>query len=313
MKMINKFIMTSFFISAFMAVGAVSSYASLMVFQSGTTGAAEGFIKDAKTGEMITKANITIVFTKTESLKHELYSDKKGHFYKGGLIPGIYKYTVKKDGYLPVAGSVRVRLGDKAKIDIELDPYGNVAPKSDKFIGQALKLFENGKYEEAIIKFTDGISKDQSNPVFYYYRGLSFERSGNNEKALEDYNKAIELKADFILPHSRIGIVYAKQRDYEKASEFYKKSVELGDKDTTTLYNYGVVLVNLGKSQDAKAVFEKLLSLDENYSEAYYHLGIIYIGLGNTSEAKGFLQRFIDMDPENKNAAIAKEIIKNLG
>ena len=70
--------------------------------------------------------------------------------------------------------------------------------------------------------------------------------------------------------------------------------------------------MNLGKSTEAKTVFENLLSLDENYADAYYQLGIIYLGLGNSAMAKELLQRFIDMDPENKNASIAKEILKHL-
>jgi len=285
---------------------------ALIAAQSGVTGAAEGFVKDANTGKIITKAKITLVYTRNEIMKYELHSDKKGHFYKGGLTPGIYRINTEKDGYLPAAQTVRVRLGDTAKVDILLEPMGSAAPVAVSKGKEGLKLFQAGKYGEAAEKFTEGISKGEANTFLYYYRGLSYEKSGQIEKALGDYKKAIELKPDFVLPYSRLGIIYAKEKDYEQAVEFYKKSFELGSKDVTTLYNYGVVLVNIGCSQEAKSVFEKLISLDENYADAYYHLGIIYLGQGDSARAKELLQKFVEMDPENSKAAVAKKILETL-
>ena len=302
MKSINKLVFIGLFIVFTFYLTAFAS----------STGAAEGFIIDAQTGEPISKAKITLVYAKSTSIKFELYSDKKGHFYRGGLVVGNYKITVEKDGYMPMESSLRVRLGDATKMDIELDSFESVAPKSTKLSTQGSNLLNEGRYEEAIEKFTDAISENQLNPVFYYYRGGSFEKTGNMDKALEDYQKSVELKPDFILPISRTAEIYAKQKDFERAIEFYKKAVELGDQDTTTYYNYGICLMNIGNSSEAKSVFEKLLSLDENYSDAYYQLGIIYIGLGDSAKAKELLQKFIDMDPENQNAKIAKEILKSL-
>jgi len=284
----------------------------LAVFSGTTTGTAEGYIKDVQTEEWVSKAKITLVYAKSETMKYELYSDKKGHFYKGGLTPGIYKITVEKDGYLPVSASIRVRLGDAAKVEIGLNSFESLIPQSAKSSSQGSNLLNEGKYEEAIEKFSEAISEDQSNPIFYYYRGVSLEKSGNIDKALEDYQKAVELKPGFILPISWTGRIYAKKRDFEKAIGFYKKAIELGDQDATTFYNYGVCLLNLANNAEAKDVFERLLSLDESYSDAYYQLGIIYIGFGDAAKAKEFLQKFIDMDPENKNASIAKEILKSL-
>lgn len=285
---------------------------SLIAYSGQTTGAAEGFIYDAQSGEPVSKARITLVFAKSESIKFHLSSDNKGHFYRGGLTPGFYNVNVEKDGYLPMSGSIRVRLGRTEKVEIRLETFESLAPESTRFSDQGSKLLKEGKYEEAIDRFTKAISEDSSNPVYYYYRGASFERNGNMEKALEDYQKSIELKPEFILPISRTARIHAKQKDFEKAIEFYKKAIELGDQDATTYYNYGACLRNLGNSGEAKNIFEQLIVLDENYSDAYYQLGIIYIGLGEGEKAKEFLQKFIDMDPENPNASIAREIIKSL-
>ncbi len=280
--------------------------------QSGSTGAVKGFVKNAKTGEAIAKAKIVLVDLNNESLKYKLQTDKKGSYYKGGLRPGYYNFIVEKGGFLPAAKTVRVRLSDTVQADFELQILKSKAPKAIKKIDKAMKLFREGKWENAVREFSEGITNDQTNSMLFYYRGVAQENNGNTEEAMSDYQKTIELNPDFVLPYSRVGKIYARQKNYEKASEFYQKSVELGDQDITTLYNYGVVLINLGKSPEAKVVFENLLSMDEDYADAYYHLGIISIGLSDPGKAKELLQKFIELDPENMNAPIAKKIIESL-
>ena len=277
-----------------------------------TTGSVEGFVKDEQTGEPILKAKITFVSAKSSSIRLVSHSDKKGHFYRGGLAIGIYQITVEMENYIPKQSSIRVSLGPTAKMEIKLNPFKGPPPITKKISSKAISLLNEGKYEESIEKFTEAITEDPENPIFYYYRGVAFEKTGDLDSAMEDYQKSVELKPDFILPTANIGKIYAKKKEHEKAIEFYKKAVELGDKDATNYYNYGICLMNLGKKEQAKEVLEKLITLDEDYSDAYYQLGIIYLGLGDSANAKEFLKKFLDMDPDNQNAPIAKEILKSL-
>lgn len=278
-----------------------------------STGAAEGIVKDALTGEVIPEAKVTFTSTKSGLMKYEVISDKKGHFYKGGLIIGSYNVTAEKEGYLPASASLRVRLQETAKIDVTLKTFESLVPKSEKALQEGSKLLGAGRFEEAAQVFTEAILEDQENPTLYYYRGGAFEKSGETDKAVDDYQKAIELKDDFILPLSRLGMIHAKQGNVEKAVESFNQAIELGDQDTTTHYNFGVCLMNSGNNEKAREVFENLITLDNEYSDAYYHLSILYIGQGMTQDAKDLLQKFIEMDPDNSNAPIAKEILKSLG
>jgi tetratricopeptide (TPR) repeat protein len=302
MRTINKLIFIGLSIVLIFCMAAFAS----------TTGSVEGFVKDEQTGEPILKAKITFVSAKSASVRLVSYSDKKGHFYRGGMTIGVYQIIVEKENYMPTQSTVRVSLGDTAKMEIKLRPFKGPPPITKKISSKAISLLNEGKYEESIEKFTEAITEDSENPIFYYYRGVAFEKTGDLDSAMEDYQKSVELKPDFILPTANIGKIYAKKKDFEKAIEFYKKAVELGDQDATNYYNYGICLMNLGKKEQAKEVLEKLISLDENCSDAYYQLGIIYLGLGDSANAKEFLQKFIDLDPENQNASIAKEILKSL-
>lgn len=279
------------------------------------TGSVDGTVKDMASGQPVPGVKITLVSAKTESLSFELSTDEKGHFYKSGLVPGIYKMTLEKEGYVPQGGSIRVVLDETTRLELRLEPAkGDVAAGSaaSKTIEAGSALINAGKYDEAIARLGAAIGELPDNPVPYYYRGLAYERTGKSDEALQDYQKAIELKPDFILPHSRSGIIWARKGDYQKASEFYRKALDRGDQDPTTLYNLGVCLTNLGKSDEARPVFEQLLAKDPEYSDVYYQLGILCLSSGETARAKELLETFILKDPENKNAGLAREILKSL-
>ena len=63
---------------------------SVSGIQSGVAAAVKGYVKDARTGEVIPDAKVVIVYAKSESVRYMLETDKKGYFYKSGLTPGYY-------------------------------------------------------------------------------------------------------------------------------------------------------------------------------------------------------------------------------
>jgi tetratricopeptide (TPR) repeat protein len=303
-----------FIVSTILFSATKTSLCSVASTQTGVSAAVKGYVKDAKTGEVIPKAKIVMVYSKSSSVRYTLETDKKGYYYKSGLTPGYYTFTVDKEGFLPTEMTARARLADTVQYDFELQVLEvNPVAEAVKAGQKGMKLFNAAKWDEAVAEFSDGISEDPSNPILYFFRGLSQENNGQAEEALVDYQKAVEIKPDFVLPYSRSGKIYARQQNHEKAREFYQKAFELGDRDITSLYNYGVVLMNLGQSLEAKTVFEDLLAVDEGYPDAYYHLGIINIGQGDTEKAKELLQKFLEVDPENPNAPIAQKILESLG
>jgi tetratricopeptide (TPR) repeat protein len=279
------------------------------------TGAVDGAVKDKASGQVLEGVKVTIVFSKNQAMAYELQTDKKGHFYKGGLVPGSYNLTFEKDGYIPQSGYVRVFLEQTTPVEAHLETAKGPTAAGvtwTKAAGQASELISAGRYDKAIAGLGEAITQDPAQAVLFYYRGFALEKLGQGDRALEDYRKAAELKPDFVLPLSRSGVILAKKGDFEKAAGFYERAVELGDRNPETYYNSGVCLINLGRKEEARVAFEKLLTLDPGYADGYYQLGLIFLGNGETAKAKDYLQKFIGLDPENTNAALAKEILKSL-
>ena len=53
-------------------------------------------------------------------------------------------------------------------------------------------------------------------------------QKGDLDKALIEYNEAINIKPDFAASYENIGMIYEAKRNKVEASKFYKKACDLG-------------------------------------------------------------------------------------
>jgi tetratricopeptide (TPR) repeat protein len=290
---------------------ALWQYSQVLVFPQ-ILGAIKGHVLDKEAGQPVAEAKVIIVSAKAQSIRYEIVTDKKGFFYKSGLQPGVYQVSCEKSGFAPAVTSLRLSIAEERDITFSLEIIKQTTPAAVGLMTEVERLLNEGKFQEVIDKITAAGAGESLNHVLYYYRGAALEKVGDEQQALTDYEKALELNPDFSLVLTNIGRLYAKMGNYQKAIEFYKRALETGSTDVLTLYNYGVCLINVSDNTGAKTVFEKLLGIDPTYPDAHYQLGIICLGLGDIAKAKEYLNKFIELDPENSNVQLAKDILKSL-
>src|SRR5262245_15999693 len=83
------------------------------------TSALEGDVK-GEDGKPMTGAQILIERTDIKG-NYKVKTDKKGHYFHGGLPLGIYKIMLEIDGKTAdQVGNVRTRLGDPTKVNFDM-------------------------------------------------------------------------------------------------------------------------------------------------------------------------------------------------
>ena len=95
----------------------------------------------------------------------------------------------------------------------------------------------------------------------YYKRGDAYDETGEYDKAITSYSKAIELDPNHALSYYNRGCAYGEIGEYEKAIADFNKTVELDPNDANAYYNRG--LAYLKKDEVPKAVrdLEKCIRL----------------------------------------------------
>ena len=98
-------------------------------------------------------------------------------------------------------------------------------------------------------------------------------------KAIEDFNKAIELDNKFALAYNNRGMVYLNKKEYDKAIEDFNKAIELDNKFALAYNNRGIVYLDRNKKDEYdKAIedFNKAIELDNEFALAYGNRGLAY-------------------------------------
>jgi len=108
--------------------------------------------------------------------------------------------------------------------------------KADELKVQGNRAMAAKDFAEAIAKYTEAIELDGSNVVYLSNRAAAYSSSSQHQKAVEDAEKAIELKPDFSKAYSRLGLARYALGDAKASMEAYKKGLDVeGDKKSDAM------------------------------------------------------------------------------
>ncbi|HLK50911.1 MAG TPA: carboxypeptidase regulatory-like domain-containing protein [Bryobacteraceae bacterium] len=142
-------------------------------------------------------------------------------------------------------------------------------------------------------------------------------------KALDAYNKAIELKPDDAGYHNNFALSLAKAKKFPEAQAELTKAATLDPPNAGRYYyNLGALLVNSGQNEPAGEAFKKAIESDPNYADAQYQYGVYLLskatiaGDGKVTPVPGTadaFQKYLALKPDGPFADSAKSMLQTLG
>lgn len=102
---------------------------------------------------------------------------------------------------------------------------------------------------------------------------------------------------------ARLADAYQKAKEYQKAVDTYQKDIQLNPSDANLHNNLGTVYADMGNFPTAEAEFEKAAQLDPaNAARYYFNVGAIMYNAGKMDEAATAFKKVIQADPKNAQA-----------
>jgi len=154
-----------------------------------------------------------------------------------------------------------------------------------------------GNYRQAIDDYNKAIEIKPNYVDAYINRGVAYKGLGHYKQAIEDLNKAIEIKPDEAKAYSNRGNVYAGLGHYRQAIEDYNKAIEIKPDEAMVYSNRGAIYNSLGHYSQAIEDLNKAIAIKPNDADAYSNRGIAYKGLGQYSQAIEDYNRAIEIKP----------------
>jgi tetratricopeptide (TPR) repeat protein len=229
-------------------------------------------------------------------------TNKKGEYTYIGLATGNYKVTLEDPSGKPIFNITNhVGIGEPTVVDFDLAKERKVAEttpefqhqkaEEDKaakqftglkqFFDQGQLLYSQSRYIEAASMFEQALplAKDKNIPVVL-------------ARLAESYGKAAGAEST---PDVR-------KQDQEKALDYYQKALQLNPTDAALHNNLGSLYADMGKVTEAQAEFQKAAELNPTGASTYYYnMGVIFVNKGNMDEAAVALKKCTELDPTNAN------------
>jgi tetratricopeptide (TPR) repeat protein len=142
----------------------------------------------------------------------------------------------------------------------ELTQFGE---SSDPLL-QISILCKSGKYKDAFERAATAFNRYQKVALYWNIVGNCHLNQGSYRKALLFYNKALELKPNYVPALNNIGVMYTRQGIYQKAQVAFERAYNQSKFAKTPRYNLGKLYLSYGLADLALPIFHGLLSTSPN-------------------------------------------------
>ena len=162
--------------------------------------------------------------------------------------------------------------GDTVKWIASLKDGIQKYPEHSFFFGHLIDYYSNNnKFDEAMQFADDMLAKDPNNTFYLYVKGYLYHNMKDYEKAIEFYNKTIEVDPKYSEEYSNLGLIYCLQSQdfYEKATTDVNNPKYKEDQATLKVF-YEKARPNYEKARELKPE-QKDLWLNGLY-RVYYNL-----------------------------------------
>ncbi len=160
----------------------------------------------------------------------------------------------------------------------------------DVYFIKGMTLNYTGQFDKAIESFNKAIKLDSTNTNYYSGLGDSYISQEKNEKALSAYLTATEKNDPIDRPFTMIPQIYAELNQPDKALDAYYKSLKKISKESDSyinaLYNIGLYELLNKDYEKSEIALKELIQLAPNDFHSYAKLIQVYYGKNEYEKAK---------------------------
>lgn len=159
-----------------------------------------------------------------------------------------------------------------------------------------------GNYEEAIENFNEAINCNNNDPQIYNMRGRSYYELSKYEDAFSDFTQAIELDSDYVEAYSNRSAVSYRLKNYRKALQDSNKALKIDPSCADAYLNRGQAREGLKQYKGAIQDYTKSISFDPGMVLAYNNRGLAKYEIEDYQGAIEDCTEALKLDP---NCALA--------
>ncbi|MEL6863995.1 MAG: tetratricopeptide repeat protein [Bacteroidota bacterium] len=153
------------------------------------------------------------------------------------------------------------------------------------------------KQHDNALKSIDQLLKlDAQNAEAYFMLGRIFEDMGDQNRAINSYQTAVENDPDLHEVWVKLGNLFASKEN-KLAIQYYENALRVAPENIDALFAKATYLHNQGQLNEAIENYKALSKVDPQYADAYYNMGLAYMELDSIQEAYMQFDLTVKMKP----------------
>ena len=167
------------------------------------------------------------------------------------------------------------------------------------------------------IAISPSVARAQPTPTeanYWFLEGSKYINLGEFEKAIECFEKVLELDPKNASAWNEMGYAYDELGDFRKGIECYDEGLEIDPYYTVLWFNKGYALDRLGEHSEALECLERALEIDPYYTDALVIKSGVHIDLEEYQEALECYNRIAAIFPADPTVMLRMaEALEKLG
>ena len=233
----------------------------------------------------------------------------------------LYEKTSNKKGTLAVLNKLvdqkpdqvdfRLRLaqsledaGEKKKA---IKVYDSILPsvgKEDRLaIHQTLGLLysETGQPQKALSAYLKALELDQKDANIYYNLSHLYERVGKKDLSDQYLEKALSLKVQDLEGRLKLAERLIEKKRYKEAEKHLKQVLKKDPNSLRALLLMISIMEKTGDKEQLKVFYKKALAQDPDNATLIYNLGILHYETGDLKLSRPYFEKYSKLFPKDKD------------
>lgn len=153
------------------------------------------------------------------------------------------------------------------------------------------------KQHEASMRTIDQIlQQDPQNAEGYFMFGMNFKETGDTARAINAFQKAVELDAALIDGWINLGQLHAALGN-RIAERYFDSAIRIDPRYIPALHAKAFYLQSKDQLLPALQLFKEIGRIDPQYADAHYNTGLLYLDLDSIPQAYKAFDLAIQTDP----------------
>lgn len=182
---------------------------------------------------------------------------------------------------------------------VNFDFYGtHVGDRPQTHLTIGMAYAGSGEHERAIAEYEAAIELSPGYGKAWNNMGLEFEALGRDDDARAAYIKAIEADARLATARNNLGAMHQRRGELDEAARRFGEALEIDPWMHEAHYNLAAVLAMRGDLEGAERHLTDATISNPRFKEAWLALGTLMEDSGRVAGAIGAYQRAVIIDPD---------------